>query len=167
MPIPSLTDQNIREALRDLVVEYAPKSVCFDWWILGAKRDQWPGKLRSTNDPGSDGKPRVHAYVISRVEASGEWKTGNCAKNENYYELWAFHYYETGTEASNTDLLFNAELDALRWRYNDLSLITTDLPTQAETLSSRIIPLSWRMDTDWFGGELLHFATASLIIEAK
>lgn len=167
MPVPTLTDATIRAAIRDVFNQYAPTCVCFPWHVLGAKRDQWPGKLRSASDAGSDGKPRVHAYVFTRIETAGDWKTGNCARNEFAYEIWGFHYYDTGTQTANSDLTFNAELDTLRYKFNDLNLITADLPTQAETLSERLIPLSWRVDTDVFGGELLHFAIGNLIIEAK
>lgn len=147
------TDAQVRTAIEGVIQTAAPLAVVYPWWVLGTKPDMWPGSLRAS----ADGN-RVHAYVFTRSRDEGVEKAMRCVDRLWTYDLWAFHYYSTGTKTANSDLTFNAELNAVAAAFDDVATLTAAL--------KRRQPLQWNIDLNVYGGELLHFAVGSLTIEA-
>jgi hypothetical protein len=147
------TDAQVRTAIETVIQTAAPLAVVYPWWVLGAKQDIWPGLVRSA----SDGN-RAHGYVFTRSRDEGIEKAMRCVDHLWTYDLMGFHYYSTGTKAANTDLTFNAELDAIAAAFDDVASLPAAL--------KRRQPLQWNVDLNVYGGELLHFAVGSLTIEA-
>ena len=148
------SDADVREAIRSVVATAAPLAVVFKWWVLGHKRETWPGLLRSSSDA-----DRVHGYIITRSKDEGEPKAMNCVRRLWTYDIAAFHYYATGTQSANTDLTFNAEVNALCDAFDDV----TGLDASIRRIRT---PLTFRVDLDVFGSELLHIGQGQIVIEA-
>ena len=147
------TEAQVRASIKDVIQAAAPNAVIYPWWILGHKENHWPGLLRSSADDN-----KVHGYVITRSSNEGTETGSRCVRRYWSYELWGFHYYETGNSTSNTDLTFNAEIDAITDSFDQITELA--LPLQR-----RQVP-KWIIDLGLYGGELLHFAVGSLTIEA-
>lgn len=146
------TDNQIRTAIEGVITTAAPLAVVYPWWVLGVKQDMWPGLMRSSAD--SD---RVHGYVITRAQDAGVEKAMRCVERKWSYDIWALHYYQTGTRAGNSDLTFNAELDAISAALDDVSTLDAALKRRS--------PINWMIDLNVYGGELLHFAVGSITID--
>lgn len=147
------TDAQVRAQIASVISAAASSAVVFPWWVLGVKQDMWPGMLRSSSDSN-----RVHAYVFTRSADQATEESMRCVRHDWIYDLWAFHYYSTGTSASNSDFTFNAELDAISAAFDDVSSLHAAL--------KRRQPITWRVDLQVYGGELMHFAVGQLRIEA-
>lgn len=147
------TDAQVRTAIEGVIQTAASSAVVYPWWVLGVKQDMWPGILRSSSDSN-----RVHAYVFTRSANLGTEKAMRCVERTWSYDLWAFHYYSTGTRTANSDLTFNAELNAIADAFDDVSTLANAL--------KRREPIRWTIDLNVYGGELLHFAVGQLTIEA-
>lgn len=147
------TDAQVRTAIAGVIQTAASSAVVYPWWVLGVKQDMWPGILRSSSDSN-----RVHAYVFTRSDNTGIEKGMRCVERIWTYDIWGFHYYLTGTSSSNSDLTFNAELNAICDAFDDVSTI-------ADALKRRQPP-RFTIDLNVYGGELLHFAVGQLTIEA-
>lgn len=147
------TESQIRAAIKTVIETAAPTSVVFPWWVLGHDQNEWPGLLISSAD--SD---RVHGYVITRTGTEGERKNPQCVTRSFSYDIWGFHFYkEDSTSASNSDLTFNTELDAICNAFINAATLPAELQRVEEEPS-------FRMDLDIFGGELLHYATGRLVV---
>ena len=152
----SPADTSIRAALKSVIETAAPLAVVFDWWVLGANEDQWPGYLRSSSDLDANGQKRVHGYVITRIGADpneGRATRRNSASVRRMfqYSILALRYYDSSsTSASNSDVTFNAELDAISDALDDLTSVSATL--------SRAEPIAWAVNLKPYGGELLHIA---------
>lgn len=156
MPTPS--DATIRAAIASTITGAAATAVVYDWWVLGHEVDEWPGLLRSSSDVDSNGRKRVHGYVITRRESAGEWVGNRNAARRSYtYWILGFHYYSTGTSASNSEATFTAEIDAITDAFDDRTTIDSDL--------SRIEPIAWSFDLRPYGGELLHVARGTITVQ--
>lgn len=156
MPTPS--DATIRDAIGDVIAAAAPLAVVYRWWVLGADEGQWPGYLRSTSDTDSSGRKRVHGYVITRRQSTAE-EVGNrnVARRTHTYWILGFHYYSTGTQASNSEDTFSAEIDAISDELDDKAGLVSAL--------SRREPVSWDFDLKSVGGELLHIARGIITVQ--
>lgn len=155
MPTPS--DSTIRDALGDAIATAAPLAVVYRWWVLGQDDSQWPGLLRSSLDTDADGRKRVHGYVITRRGSTGEY-VGNktAARRTHTYWILGFHYYSTGTQSSNSEDTFSAEIDAI--------MDSLDDKASAVSALSRMEPVAWDFDLKSFGGELIHIARGVLTV---
>lgn len=146
------TDAQIREAIETVLNAKTTNAVVFPWWALSHRPEHWPGQLVSSAE--SD---RVHGYVVTRSLTDGERKNPQCVTRSFNYDIWGFHFYETGTRTANTDFAFNAELDAI----SDAFIIASSLPPAL----ARAEPPSFRVDLNVFGGEMLHYAIGRLVVE--
>lgn len=179
--MPTYTDMQIRMALKAVIANRAPLSIIYPWFSLKGKPETWPGQLTSPDDLDSDNVQRVHGYVFTRVESGGdeEWtrNSRNCARLLFRYEIWGFHYWDNGREPTgaemtagttpNSDMRFNKELDTVKEALNNLSLIQTDLPSEAEILYLRARPFHWDVNLKPYGNETLHFALGEIEIDPK
>lgn len=153
--MPTPTDATIRTALKTVIETAAPLAIVFPWWALGADEDEWPAILRSSADA-SGGRNRVHGYVITRssndaTEGRGGRRNPESVKRLFQYTILALHYYNTAsTTASNSDVVFNTELDAISDALDDLTTVSSTL--------ARAEPIAWAINLKSFGGELLHVA---------
>lgn len=147
------TDAQVRTAIEAVIVAAAPLAVVYPWWVLGADSAIWAGVLKSS----SDGN-RVHGYVLTRSRNVGVERGLRCVERTWSYDVWGFHHYSTGNRTANSDLDFNAELDAIALAFDDVA----SLPAQLK----RRDPLEWQVDLNVYGGELLHFAVGQLTLEA-
>ena len=146
------TDAQIRTAIEGVITTAAPLAVVFPWWALGVKQDMWPGMLRSSADSN-----RVHGYVITRTSDEGREVAMRCVERTWSYDIWGLHYYQTGTKASNSDLTFQAELDAITTAFDDVANLTAALKRRS--------PIRWTIDLNIYGGELMHFAVGQITID--
>lgn len=161
------TDQEVRTSLKQVINKATPDARIFPWFILEGPPKHWAGKLANLLQLDALNRAKVHAYLISRSETSGEWKTGNCARRWWSYEIFAFHWYDTGTESGNSDFTFNAELDLITSYLDDLTLVAADLPDAAVILDSRRDPIEWEIHLDPFGDKSLHFAIGRIAIRTQ
>lgn len=149
------TESQIRAAIATVITTAAPNAKVFPWWSLGHEVAEWPGQL--IPESGSDAG-KVHGYVITRTGTEGERKNPQCVSRSFSYDIWAFHFYkEDSTSASNSDLTFNTELDAIC----DAFITASTLPAELQRVEEEP---SFRLDLDIFGGELLHYATGRLVV---
>ena len=156
--MPSPADATIRASIAAALAVGAPNAVVYSWWVLGADENEWPGLLRSSNDLDTNGRKRVHGYVITRRESTGEFQGNNRVARRSYqYMIVGFHYYSTGTSASNSEATFTAEIDAITDELDDKSGLDANL--------QRIQPVSWFFDLKPIGGELLHIVRGTLTVE--
>lgn len=81
-----------------------------------------------------------------------------CVRHDWIYDIWAFHHYSTGTSSGNSDFAFHAELDAISAAFDDVASLHAAL--------KRRQPITWRVDLQVYGGELMHFAVGQLQLEA-
>src|SRR5262245_27215885 len=153
--MPTYTEQQIRAAIRTVIVAQAPDAVVFPWWVLGHDPNQWPGLLKPSS--GVDAN-KAHGYVFTRTQAEGGRKNAHCARRDFTYDIWAFYWYdETSTNTASSDVRFNAELDAIANAFVNAASLPLELQ-RAE------LP-QFRIDLNVFGGELLHYATGRLLVE--
>jgi hypothetical protein len=150
------TEAQIRTAIETVLTANAPNAVVFPWWVLGHDQNMWPGLLKPASGPDVD---KVHGYVITREQTDGERKNPQCVTRDFSYAIWGFRFYETGTMSANSDLSFNAELDAICNAF----VIGSSLPLEL----GRAEPPQFRIDLDLFGGELLHYAIGRLVVEQQ
>ncbi len=150
--MPLYTESQIRTAIETVLTANTTNAVIFPWWVLGHDSTRWPALLKNASD-------QVHGYVITREQTEGFRKNPQCVERTFQYAIWGFHFYDTGTRVSNTDLTFNAELDAI----NNAFVIASSLPAGLE----RAEPPQFRIDLDVFGGELLHYAVGRLTVEQQ
>jgi len=154
--MPTYTETQIRAAIETVINANTTGAVVFPWWVLGDDPNMWPGLLRSAADG-----DRVHGYVITRrridaTETVFDRKSPQCADTDLDYAIWGFHFYDTGNRTANTDLTFNAELDAIRNAFTVLNTLPAEL--------QRAGMPQFDVDLDIFGGELLHYATGRLVV---
>lgn len=152
--MPTFTEAQMRTALETVIATAAPKAVVFPWWALGHDQNEWPGMLKPAT--GLDAG-KVHGYVITRTNTEGERKNPQCVTRLFAYDIWGFHFNETGTRVTNTDQTFSAELDAITSAF----INAATLPEAVRQVEEE---LSFRIDLDIFGGELLHYATGRLVL---
>lgn len=145
----------MRTALEAEIVLAAPLSVVFPWWALGDDENQWPGKLVSAADG-----DRVHGYVITRRRTFAEREQPNCVRRFFTYQIRGLRFYETGTRTANSDLMYNAELDAICARFNS----RPDLP-QAIRRIAEDSELNFTIDLAIYGGQMLHRSIGEITIE--
>lgn len=147
------TDQDVRNAILSVLQPAVPLAVVYPWWALGANSNLWPGLLESAADGG-----RIHGYVFTRISTTSRETTMRCVEHTWTYDLWGFHHYSTGSSTSNSDLDFVAELDAINAAFDDAGSLPAPL--------KRRTPLSWNIDLQVYGGQLLHFGYANLSLIA-
>lgn len=151
----AFTEAQMREAIEAEIVAAAPLAVVYSWWYLGGDENQWPAKLVSAAD--SD---RVHGYVITRRRTFAEREQPNCVRRFFTYQIRGLRFYESGTRAANSDLTYNAELDAICARFAN----RTTLPRAINRITEGG-ELDFRIDLNWLGGELLHLSLGEITIE--
>lgn len=149
------TEAQIRAAIETVLTASTTNAVVWPYWILGHDPNQWPAVLKNS-------AAQVHGYVITRTDIDGterseDRKNAQCIDTTLSYAIWGFHFYDTGTRLSNTDLTFNTELNAIRAAFE----VATSLPVEL----ARAGAPTFRVDLDVFGGELLHYATGRLVVE--
>src|SRR5262245_38433276 len=150
------TEAQMRAALQAEIEAAAPLAVVFPWWALGHDPNEWPGILKSPAD--SD---RVHGYVITRRRTFGERENPNCVRRFFTYQIRGLRWYdETGNEDANSDLAYNAELDAIGARFANKSSLPAPLKRIAEESE-----LNFDVDLNVFGGELLHRSVGEITFE--
>lgn len=153
--MPTYTESQIRAAIAQVITAAARNAVVFPWWSLGEDSNDWPGQLKPE---GGDDAGKVHGYVITRTSTEGERKNPQCVTRLFSYDVWGFHFYDSESKsASNSDLTFNAELDAICNAF----ITAENLPAELQRVSEEP---SFRLDLDIFGGELLHYATGRLVV---
>lgn len=154
----SPTDAEIRTALAGAITTAAPLAKVFPWWALGAEEQNWPGYLRSDSDTDSAGKKRVHGYVITRSQSTGEDLGTRCVRRSFQYTIFGFHYYATGTTETGSETAFAAEIDAIT--------DALDNRTTLDAALARIQPITWAFDLKSYGGELLHIGRGLVTVQA-
>lgn len=154
------TEAQIRKAIKDAVQEAAPNAIVFSWWCLHPDMNAWPGKLTPTtgNDAG-----KAHGYVITRrrtdpVRGGDTGRVNPCQVVRGFtYDIIGLHFHDTGKETANSDLEFQAELDAIC----DKFVATKNLPP---ALKRSHVP-TFSADLRMLGGAIRHFAIGSLVVE--
>lgn len=151
----AFTEAQMRAAIETEIIAAAPLSVVWSYWALGGDESQWPGKLVSAADG-----DRVHGYVITRRRTFADREQPNCVRRFFTYQIRGLRYYETGTRAANSDLTYNAELDAICARFANRTTLPKAINRIAEDGE-----LDFRIDLDIYGGELLHRSIGEITIE--
>jgi hypothetical protein len=154
------TEAEMREAIEGEIVAATTQNsvqlaVVFPWWVLGDNEDQWPGKLVSPGDGN-----RVHGYVITRYQTVAERVNPGCVRRFFAYQIRGMRFYETGNRTANSDLIYNAELDAICARFankNTLPKAINRITADGE--------LRFSLDLKIFGGQLLHRSVGQITIE--
>src|SRR5687767_2207847 len=110
------TEAQIREAIEGVIKQAAPDAVVFPWWNLSGDLNAWPGELGPQTGPD---KGKVHGCVISRgrtepVRGGDDGRVSTCKVKRGFrYDIVGLHFHDTGNRMANSDLRFNAELDAI------------------------------------------------------
>lgn len=151
----AFTEAQMREAIETEIIAAAPLSVVYSWWILGGDENQWPAKLVSVNDSN-----RVHGYVITRRRTFADRENPACVRRFFTYQIRGLRFYESGTRTSNSDLTYNAELDAICARFANKNTLPKAISRIADESE-----LDFRVDLNWLGGELLHLSLGEITIE--
>lgn len=151
----AFTEAQMRAAIEAEIIAAAPLSVVFPWWVLGGDENQWPGKLISPFD--SD---RVHGYVITRRRVFGVRENPNCVRQFFTYQIRGLRFYDDGNRTANSDLTYNAELDAICARFANKSTLPPAIKRIAEDSE-----LDFRIDLDWYGAQLLHRSIGEITFE--
>lgn len=151
MALPS--DDDIRAAIKAVIVGAAPIAVVAGRWILKFEQAQWPGLLKSTADNG-----RTHGYVITRIR-NGPGNVVGIGRRKRFwrYSIMGIHYYDTGTDAANSEKLFKAEIDAITAAF-DAGPVAGTRQVQEELID-------WQEDLKPYGTEFCHVAMATLVVE--
>lgn len=150
------TEAQMREAIEAEIIAAAPLAVVWPFWALGGDERLWPGKLVSVAD-----ENRVHGYVITRRETRAERAQPNCVRRFFTYQIRGLRWYdEKGTRTANSDLVYNAELDAICARFANKSTLPQAIRRIAENSE-----LNFTVDLNLYGGELLHRAVGQITIE--
>jgi hypothetical protein len=102
-------DKDIRMALAAQIEIAAPLAIVWPRWVLGADPADWAGVMRSENDGG-----KVHGYSMSRRSSSSVGEMSAHVSTESRYVVVAVHYYLVGDDATNSEDIFKAEIDAIR-----------------------------------------------------
>lgn len=153
--MPTFTESQMRLDIETQIIAAAPLAVVFPWWALGEDESQWPGKLISSADG-----DQVHGYVITRRRAFAERVNPGCVRNFFTYQIRGLRFYETGTRTANSDLTYNAELDAICARFANKNTLPTSIKRIVEGQE-----LDFRIDLNIFGGQLLHRSIGEITIE--
>jgi hypothetical protein len=141
------SDHDIRIDLQAVIEAAAPLAVVFPWWCLGFDLPQWPGMLVSDDD-----QDRPHGWIITRQAISRAEAANGLTDRRATYAIWCFHYYDTGSEAANSEDLFQAEIDAV-----------ADALGAASVSGIHLEPVQFpRILIAKFGEELLHVAQGSM-----
>jgi hypothetical protein len=157
MALPS--DDDVRNGVAAIIAATAPLAKVAGRWILRFEPGQWPGLLKSPAD-----NDRTHGYVITRVENDGRREGIGKTKRLWTYRIFALHYYETGTDASNSEKKFKAELDAVTEALDNATMIAVT-GGYAKQIPDQLV----RWTEDGNGGKHFgsdnHFAAGTLILE--
>ena len=151
----TFTEAQMREDIEGEIIAAAPVAVVFPWWALGGDDRTWPGKLISAADG-----DRVHGYVITRRRTFAERANPACVRRFFTYQIRGLRFYETGDREANSDLTYNAELDAICARFANKNTLPKSI--------KRIVDgseLDFRIDLDVFGGQLLHRSLGEITFE--
>lgn len=151
------TEAQMREDLESEIKAAAPAAVVFSWWNLIGDDRTWPGKLTPTTGA-SAGK--VHGYIITRRRTFAARENPNCVRRFFTYQIRGLRYHETGNRTANSDLAYNAELDAICARFANKSNLPQAIKRIAEDSE-----LDFRIDLDMYGGSLLHRSIGEITIE--
>jgi hypothetical protein len=160
--MPTYTEAQIREAIETEIKLAAPNAVVFPWWNLSGDMDTWPGKLIPETGPDAG---KVHGYVLTRgqigqIGGGEDGRVTLCRVRPAFtYEIVGMHFHDTGNRTANSDLKFNAELDAISERFKDLTNFT------GTALARVHMPRFGQVDLKVLGGALRHFALGSLVAE--
>jgi len=149
------TEAQMRAELEGQIQLAAPLAVVFSWWALGGDDRQWPGKLVSAADDN-----RVHGYVITRRRTFGKRENPACVRRFFTYQIRGLRWYETGDRTANTDLTYNAELDAICARFANRTTLPKSINRIAENSE-----LDFTIDLNVFGGQMLHRSVGEITIE--
>lgn len=153
MPLPS--DQSVRAAISAIVTSAAPNAVVAGRWILRFEQGQWPGLLRPAT--GIDAG-KTHGYVITRLRNGPATLIGlGRVKRFWTYSILGLHFYDTGTDASNSENLFKAEIDAITAALDAASVSgTKQVPEQM---------VMFEEDLKQYGTEFCHVALGTFVVE--
>jgi hypothetical protein len=153
--MPDFTEAQMREAIEAEIIAAAPLAKVFPWWSLGEDESEWPGQLVSPADG-----DRVHGYVITRRRTFAERENPGCVRRFFTYQIRGLRFYETGTRTANSDLTYNAELDAICARFANKNTLPKAIKRIAEDSE-----LDFTVDLNVFGGQLLHRSIGEMTIE--
>ena len=145
----------MRLAIEAEIIAAAPLARVYPWWALGEDESEWPGMLVSPADG-----DRVHGYVITRRQTSAERENPGCVRRFFTYQIRGLRFYETGTRTANSDLTYNAELDAICARFANRNTLPKAINRIAEDSE-----LDFTVDLKIFGGQLLHRSIGEITIE--
>jgi hypothetical protein len=153
----TFTEAEMRAALEAEIQAAAPAAVVFSWWNLSGNESAWPGKL--TPETGADAG-KVHGYVITRRRTFAERENPNCVRRFFTYQIRGLRFHETGNRTANSDLAYNAELDAICERFANKS----NLPPVIRQIA-KDSELDFTVDLNMYGGQLLHRAVGQITIQ--
>lgn len=154
------TEEQIRAAIETVIKTAAPSAVVFPWWCLSGDINTWPGKLIPQSGDDAD---KVHGYVLTRrrtepIRGGDDGRVNACKVRRAFrYDIIGLHYHDTGNRTANSDLKFNAELDAIC----DAFVVVSSLPA---ALARSHVP-DFNVDLRLIGGALRHIALGSLVVE--
>jgi hypothetical protein len=155
--MPTYTEAAMRAALEAEIKGAAPAAVVFSWWNLSGDDRTWPGKLTPTT--GADAG-KVHGYVITRRRTYAERYNPACVRRFFTYQIRGLRFHETGNRTANSDLAYNAELDAICERFANKSSLPDAIRRIAESSE-----LDFTIDLNLYGSQILHRAVGSITIE--
>jgi hypothetical protein len=155
--MPTYTEAQMREALETEIKAAAPAAVVFSWWNLSGNESAWPGKLTPTS--GAD-KDKVHGYVITRRRTYAERYNPGCVRRFFVYQIRGLRWHDTGNRTANSDLTYNAELDAICARFSNKSNLPAAIRRIAENGE-----LEFTIDLNLYGQQILHRAVGAITIE--
>jgi hypothetical protein len=154
-------DHNVRLAIKGHIEIEAPKAIVNPYWTLDEiEVDSWPGELVSiANLPSRPGdNKRTHGYVITRFETDGQIVGGGQTPSKRVWEyiIFGMHYHDWTNYTTNSDRLFNAEIDRIVARFDGIS----KMPDSAAQLAGAQMEtlLRFRIERGKYGGKLHHVA---------
>jgi hypothetical protein len=102
------SEQSIRDAIAAQVKIAAPLAVVWNHWVLGSEPTEWQAVMRSPDDAN-----RVHGWCVTRRIVPVTAEMSEHISTKPTYILSGVHYFFHGSNADNSENLWQAEIDAV------------------------------------------------------
>ena len=147
-------DYKIRTSIADLIKRAAPKAVVInrnDIYSVGANGE--PAMFRSAGDAN-----KVHGWMIARRAGEKTREDGRGVNRTHRYVIVGMHYFDFGTDASNSETLFQLEVDRV-------SVALDLVKTVYGGFTSNGNPFDFTVTVDSNAGALVHKAVGYIGFE--
>lgn len=151
----TVSDKEIRAAIKAVIKSEQPEAVVYPWNALSHDLKEWAGLFRTASGG-------THGWIIKRAALNGAWKNGRRDKKAVPYDVWGFYLFRSGegvTEADNSDNEFAAICDSIYEAFKENPRLGFDNTVEGHDLLQYAA-----LTTINCGEETLHFAQGRLVV---